>query len=224
VKHNFPTQIPALDGLRGVAIIAVLCSHLIWPSPSFDGIDRVLFNGWVGVDLFFVLSGFLITRILCETRDEPGYFRRFYVRRSLRIFPIYYLFLAILFLVVPLILRLSHEEMSTSLRDLIDRQGWYWSYLVNVLQASNHAAIDRQWSAHFWSLAVEEQFYLFWPAVVLLVPRRQLATLCVAIVLFALAGRIWIASGTNPFTAFVSMPTRLDALAAGAFVAALSKK
>src|SRR4051812_16744922 len=96
-------RIPALDGLRGVAMLAVVCCHLIFPSATFefDLFDRIVIRGWLGVDLFFVLSGFLITGILIDTRGEAGYFKSFYARRALRIFPIYYLMLVVLFVWIP---------------------------------------------------------------------------------------------------------------------------
>src|SRR4051812_27847692 len=99
-------RVPALDGVRGAALLAVVFSHLIWPTATFrsDVIDRVLINGWIGVDLFFVLSGFLITGILIEAKESEalaGYFRNFYARRALRIFPIYYLFLIVLCVWIP---------------------------------------------------------------------------------------------------------------------------
>ena len=96
--------IPALDGLRGIAIILVMLHHFTYYRPT-AGIDaligNVVFFVWTGVDLFFVLSGFLITGILLDTRDSERYFTTFYARRTLRIFPLYYLVLFLAFVVLP---------------------------------------------------------------------------------------------------------------------------
>src|SRR5262245_25426509 len=89
-----PRHVPALDGIRGWAILAVFLFHYAGRLPGAA-------VGWAGVDLFFVLSGFLITGILLDTKDDPAYYRTFYARRSLRIFPIYYLFIAACLLLVP---------------------------------------------------------------------------------------------------------------------------
>lgn len=104
---SFKLRLPALDGLRGLAILLVLSHSLqLFDSPrSWAGrtTEFVLNFGWVGVQLFFVLSGFLITRILMDTRDAPNYFQSFFARRALRIFPNYFPTLALLFLVLPAI-------------------------------------------------------------------------------------------------------------------------
>ena len=107
--------------------------------------------GWAGVQLFFVLSGFLITGILLETRDEKGALRRFLVRRGLRIFPLYYATLFVLLVVVP-----PDPVVRAALHD----QVYYWLYVSNWAQPFEHKIPTL---AHFWSLAVEEQFYLLWP-------------------------------------------------------------
>jgi peptidoglycan/LPS O-acetylase OafA/YrhL len=181
----------------------------------------VLFHGWVGVDLFFVLSGFLITRILVETREDPRYFRQFFIRRALRIFPLYYGVLAVLFLIVPWVLKLRHEYMSHSLRYLYLHQEWYWTYTVNVLQGLKPVASDRAWAGHFWTRAIEEQFYLFWPLVVWLVPPNRLSRVCVGLILSAFIGRLALGATGHVFFAYVMTPTRMDSLAAGALIAVL---
>jgi peptidoglycan/LPS O-acetylase OafA/YrhL len=168
---------PRLDGVRGIAILLVLVYHLTLyggMAPNGPFLDR-LWRTWtlplgLGVDLFFVLSGFLITGILLDTKDGPDYFRNFYARRFLRIFPLYYATLAATFLLIPAV-RLDAV--------------WYWTYLINYRFA------DVGWPrvaylGHFWTLAVEEQFYLVWPALVFFVPRRVLPWLCVAAVTYSI--------------------------------------
>ncbi len=207
---------PALDGLRGVAVLLVLAFHLLHAEGEGGAVERVLLgatrSGWAGVDLFFVLSGFLITGILLDARGSPGYFRAFYARRVLRIFPLYYAYLAALFLLVPLLV--------PSLDVKRESQGWLWTYLGNVLFARAGGFEASPYTGHFWSLAVEEQFYLAWPVLVLLLPRRRLALLCVALVGAAFALRLGIHRTTfNATAAYVLTPARMDALAMGALVA-----
>jgi peptidoglycan/LPS O-acetylase OafA/YrhL len=214
-------HVPALDGVRGVAILLVLVLHFsryghgLVPSGLF--VDRLYYRvtgaGWIGVDLFFVLSGFLITGILYDAKGNEHYFRNFYARRVLRIFPLYYGAL-ILFLVVLPWLWPDHAGLRSMARD----GAWYWTYLSNL-----KIALDGwpQFGAigHFWSLAVEEQFYLFWPVLVLALNRRQLQITCLLCVTAALAVRVVLnAQGNNP-AAFVLTPARLDALAVGAYLA-----
>jgi peptidoglycan/LPS O-acetylase OafA/YrhL len=155
---------PELDGLRGIAILLVTlyrCTKEIDPSLStgFAWIRRVNEFGERGVDLFFVLSGFLITGILLKTKSRPHYFRNFIVRRALRIFPLYYLSLAIFLFVIPSVIATQSFELPRS------NQFYLWTYTSNVYMSWTNA-----WSFgpldHFWSLAVEEHFYLIWPAVV----------------------------------------------------------
>jgi peptidoglycan/LPS O-acetylase OafA/YrhL len=218
-------RIPALDGLRAIAMLAVVSCHLIFPSPTstFDWFDRVTIRGWLGVDLFFVLSGFLITGILVDTRNERGYFRSFYARRSLRIFPIYYLLLVILFVWIPFGSWAFAHGMGGEYVTLRANQSWYWTYLVNVLQVRS-TTVDWFWTGHLWSLSVEEQFYLVWPAVVLLVPTRHLAKTCIALFVAAWIARLgWVATHERLLGAYVLTPMRMDSLAAGAFVAVLAR-
>lgn len=215
-------HVPALDGVRGLAVALVLVCHVAWDfsSPSYmeRGLIEVARAGWIGVDLFFVLSGFLITGILLDTRGGPKYFRHFYVRRTLRIFPLYYAILVGVFVITPLVAATRDRRWFT---DIVDQQGWFWTYTSNVF-----LAVTGRWEqtgilGHFWSLAVEEQFYLIWPAVVLLLSPRQLRTACGVILLAALALRVLIALGPSPdLGAFTLMPARADTLAAGAWLAA----
>ena len=170
--------------------------------------------GWAGVELFFVLSGFLITGILISARGAPGFFRTFYVRRTLRIFPLYYAVLAIAFFLVPLI------DGTERWADVAHRnQVFFWTYLSNWSNAFGHAIPGL---GHFWSLAVEEQFYLVWPVVVFMLPVRSLGRLCAALVIggpvlrmgmYVAGVPIW---GVSEFTV-----ARWDALAAGSLLAVM---
>lgn len=165
----FSSHIPALDGVRGLAIILVLIVHLT--NSSYPHTQSLLLNGviafctfgWVGVDLFFVLSGFLITGILYDTVSEPSFFLNFYARRFLRIFPLYYGSLLALFLLSgPLGIRWHGSEFIL------------FGYLQNVPPLSSAiTATVHQYTAHFWSLAVEEQFYLIWPCLVFFIRDRK---------------------------------------------------
>jgi peptidoglycan/LPS O-acetylase OafA/YrhL len=221
---NVPPEIrePVLDGVRGVAISAVLWHHFVVYSGFSPSVlfDRVLWEtgtqGWVGVDLFFVLSGFLITGILYDSRSSGRYYVNFFGRRALRILPLYYVFLAITFLILPAFL--DHQRADALTRD----QAWYWSYLVNF-----KIAIDG-WPSpthlgHFWSLAIEEQFYLIWPFVVRTLSRRRLLILCLLCFFAALLLRALVQLWTWPLAAYVLMPTRMDALTAGAALALVAR-
>ena len=144
------------------------------------------------------------------------YFYNFYMRRFLRIFPLYYGVLALLFFVAPLIPLLQ----GATLDYLVERQAWAWLYGVNI-----YTAIHGEWSLsfinHFWSLAVEEQFYLFWPLVVYLLARRPRALVAVSLALSLsamLARLIGSLMGLSFWTTSLLLPFRLDALALGAFL------
>ena len=219
-------HIRALDGVRGVAILLVMIFHfsreasLEFGQHATSWIDRACQGtaaiGWCGVGLFFVLSGFLITGILWDAKDGRGYFRNFYARRVLRIFPLYYVLLTTMFIVLPLV---PSIDWSAPLRDQI----WFWFYLPNmekILVSGYHENTFHYASTHLWSLAVEEQFYFVWPAVVLIFNRRNLMRICGLAVVAALLLRIAIrVAGVTPEAAYRLMPARMDALAVGALVA-----
>jgi len=218
-----PGRIEALDGLRGIAVLSVMAFHF-WAISGPHGhgaanrlVAKIFGGGWAGVDLFFVLSGFLITGILCDARGRARYFRTFYARRVLRIFPLYFALLAVLFIVLPLVLRLDTAES----RDLGRHQLWFWTYLVNWWIATRHGMyVDLLGTGHLWTLSMEEQFYIVWPAVVLLVPRRALLAACAATIVAACGVRIAMhANDANALVIYTFTFARADALAAGALVA-----
>ncbi len=214
-------HLPALDGVRGLAILAVLLFHFVSPANPQGRLDHALTwlfaYGALGVDLFFLLSGFLITGILYDSRTDPNYFRNFYMRRVLRIFPLYYGVLAVVFLVVPLIPPLRGSEIA----GLRSEQAWAWLYGVNLYLAI-HGGWVLSYLTHFWSLAVEEQFYLVWPLLVWLLAGRPrvFLTFSLAVAIASFGARI-VASlmGVNLVATTVLTPFQLDSLALGAFIA-----
>jgi peptidoglycan/LPS O-acetylase OafA/YrhL len=212
-------HVRALDGIRGLAILMVLALHFIGnmqPTSAFERVVVHVFDyGSLGVDLFFVLSGFLITGILFEAKGSQGYFRNFYMRRALRIFPLYYAILAFIFFVAPHIPWFQGEDLNV----LQARQGWAWLYGVNIYDAM-HAAFSFPYIDHFWSLAVEEHFYFFWPLVVWTFSREALMRVSVAIALASLVLRVsCAAANVSELALFVLTPCRLDALCIGGFLA-----
>jgi peptidoglycan/LPS O-acetylase OafA/YrhL len=209
-------RVPELDGLRGVAILLVVFFHATIVgsgTPTGALLHGVFRNfGWTGVDLFFVLSGFLITGILVDSRDAPRALRHFYARRALRIFPVYYGFLILVFLIVP---RVAPGALSVG-----DDAVFYWVYLQNFAVAAQGDWVHSRFLNLFWSLAIEEQFYLVWPWVVHALGRRALLRVCLAMIAGSLALRVvLVAADVAPVAIYVLTPARLDGLAAGALVA-----
>ena len=237
-------HLPGLDGLRGVAILAVLCHHLVMPNYPVGipaGMAGVVIKcfyrcfdiGWWGVDLFFVLSGFLITGILLESKGTAHYFGNFYARRALRIFPLYYGLLALLFIVLPWLAANPATGAWTQRHaaDLLEvsqanapLQSWLWLYVSNIRMALASTGWAFPSLNHFWSLAVEEHFYLAWPLLVFCCSTRTLARVCLAVAAAALLCRAaFLAGGLSPAYIYVLSPCRFDALALGSFVAALTR-
>lgn len=163
-----------LDGLRGIAILMVMI-HRFWPRTGVGLGADVAGAGWIGVDLFFVISGFLIAGILLDTKGEPGYFRNFYARRVLRIFPLYYLF------VIGTLVAFSHNA---EFRQHAGSPFWYLAYLGNIPEGLlGHD--PPYFLAPVWSLAIEEQFYLTFPLIVRVLSRRGLTIALVAMIIIA---------------------------------------
>jgi peptidoglycan/LPS O-acetylase OafA/YrhL len=183
VQATVRTHIPALDGLRGLAIIAV-----VWHNSALTGsgagmselakfISLFANMGWVGVQLFFVLSGFLITGILLDEKGAPRQLHNFYMRRVLRIFPLYYAVLLVAFIVLPALGDRPAWSVANKSNEI-----WYWLYLVNwdiPIEGGGGGL------SHFWSLAVEEQFYLLWPLAVIALSRSALSRLCLVLIVSA---------------------------------------
>jgi peptidoglycan/LPS O-acetylase OafA/YrhL len=213
-------RIPELNGIRGIAILLVLFVHLTVILPESAGaraLLRVAIGGWAGVELFFVLSGFLITGILADTVGKPGFLRSFYARRALRILPLYYLVTIISFVVLPLI----ETSKSARFATVGDDQIWYWLMLPNVAIAHasgfRHGIMDVT-----WSVAIEEHFYLVWPVMLLLLKGRGRVIFCASVFAASLALRSALTlRGFDANNLYVLTPTHLDGLAAGSLIALL---
>jgi peptidoglycan/LPS O-acetylase OafA/YrhL len=221
-------RVPELDGLRGLAIAFVLVWHLFVvgiPHAPDSWSGRIAYGfrwTWSGVDLFFVLSGFLIAGILMDVRASPTFFKTFYARRAFRIVPLYALVVAVygvLAALAPLSLYLQRTGLFTP--------AWpVWPY-VSFLQNFWSARVD-EWGpgalSVTWSLAVEEQFYLFLPLAVFLLERRALFVLFSCLVLMAPMLRIFVFDGPHDFFwRYMALPSRLDALGLGVLTAVTSR-
>ncbi|MFO0742987.1 MAG: acyltransferase [Labilithrix sp.] len=190
-------SIPTLDGMRGIAVLTVLMFHFAWTFPGDDPeqahgllekiavqLHAFMWSGWAGVDLFFVLSGYLITRGLVTHSKKPlgTRLKMFWMRRVLRIFPLYYAVLIVGTIVTVAILGQKWIPDFT-----------YWVYFQNYSLAFDHVVM--RWTAHFWSLAIEEQFYFVWPLVALMVPRRKLIPAILALVVITVGLRAGLTFG-----------------------------
>lgn len=212
-------MIPGLDGLRAVAFLLVFAFHT----------DYLEF-GWVGVQLFFVLSGFLITAILVRMKQNLStrdYFVKFYGRRMLRIFPLYYFYLILMLCLTTFLISIGYKPALMQLFQ--DQLPYALGYVYNF----HYASLDYRhlyFLVHFWSLSVEEQFYIFWPLLIILVPEKVRKCFFVGVVFLGPLFRILLTLGykysllpfLNEFPAMGIYPltfNHIDAFGLGAFIA-----
>jgi peptidoglycan/LPS O-acetylase OafA/YrhL len=204
--------IQELDGLRGVAILMVMV-HRFWPRTGVGVAADVAGAGWIGVDLFFVISGFLITGILLDTKGDAGYFRNFYARRMLRIFPLYYLFVIGVFVVF---------AGNPAFREYSGSPLWYLFHLGNVPEGVLGNSTP-YWIAPVWSLAIEEQFYLTFPWLVYFLDRRKLTIVLVGMLAFAPVIRLvtMLAMPDQERLQYMFTLCRIDTIAIGCLLAVI---
>ena len=201
------TYIESFDGIRGIGVICVLAAHCF----PFINIFQI---GWVAMDYFFVLSGFLITGILVDSVEKKNYLKNYLGRRVLRVFPVYYLFLILMFLIIPNIFPALFDQYGY----LQSKQIWFWLYAQNWL-FSFEGFPNKLYLSHLWSMAVEEQFYLFWPFIIWFLRGKKLIYFCVLAIPFAFFFRLY---GGNwglvfPFQ-YVNTLSRMDSLLIGALI------
>jgi peptidoglycan/LPS O-acetylase OafA/YrhL len=208
--HSTIGYMPFLDGLRAVSILLVLAFHQIGRRTALIG-EQV--NGWVGVELFFIISGFLITSILLKEQDKTGSYnlKNFYVRRWLRLCPAYYTFL--LFMMGFMIFRGEHDFAAFALAGL---------YLTNIDMCLATGLIPASTGLlHSWSLCVEEQFYLLWPGAMKLSGKKALP-ICLSLIAAVYLWRLYLAShGTSWMYLSVGLDTKLDSIMCGVAIALL---
>jgi peptidoglycan/LPS O-acetylase OafA/YrhL len=215
--------VPELDGVRGIAVLLVMLFHSSNIQPidppqglHFLHLPKLIGLGWSGVDLFFVLSGFLITGILLDSRDSKNYFSSFYARRALRILPLYFITVIGYFhLVLPVA---HHFGTSRSLDNSLEL--WYWLHLSNWKLA--YAAPGAGLLTHFWSLAIEEQFYVFWPLIAFFAGRKRLQYVCLTLIGLSFGLRCVYAQHNLAGPVLYELtPFRIEPLAFGSLAAVL---
>ena len=212
VEVKMHRRIPQLDAVRGLAILVVMFHNISPKYPLFHS-DQLFRDGWMGVDLFFVLSGLLITGILLDTKQSAGYFKNFYVRRCLRIWPLYYSLLFFMFVVVRFL-------NSSEYHLVVQTSSPWWAFplfLQNFLLAISTNAAGPLGVT--WSLAIEEQFYLVWPLVVRFCSITQVRQLAIAEICLSpmLRYYLWL----HHVDLYTNIFCRLDGLMAGALLALL---
>lgn len=220
-----PRHYLGLDGIRGLAILMVVFSHFIIVAGDMDSshpLQRLLMSGHLGVDLFFVLSGFLITGILIDGKKSTNYFSAFYARRALRIFPLYYGVLLFGWLSVVSLTPKDIPRLSGA-----DSYAWHWFYASNIgISFKGDWLNSPTWVqiSHFWSLAIEEQFYLFWPVLVFILPPKWLERLSIFLVVSSPLVLPILYHQIGDTATYVSTLGRLGELTAGAWLSIMIRK
>lgn len=205
-------RIRELDGLRAIAALLVISWHYIGiPDGTDFWLGKVFYLGHFGVDLFFVLSGYLIATMLLENRESKTYYSSFYGRRAFRIWPIYYLMCAVCFL----------GWWSGEHPELFDGVVPGWTYIVGIQNfwMAKLQSYGAYWLAGTWSLAIEEQFYLIFPLVVRFVPTAVLPRVLLAIIFVCPIGRLVDSFTADVFGYYVLPQFRADVLSIGALIA-----
>ena len=211
-----------LDSLRGVAIILVMAFHIFKRAGDFthnqilNSITNLTSVGWIGVDIFFALSGFLITSILLRTKNEENYYKNFYVRRVLRIFPLYYVTLTIILILMPVLDPAFTSKIPSSLPYLL-------LYMQNWIYIWGHITLT-PFLGVIWSLAIEEQFYFIWPSIVYFTSKETLAKVGIGIIMLSILARVvgfFLIRDTQVFATFFyyNTFTRFEELVFGALLA-----
>ncbi len=224
-------RIRELDGLRGLAILLVIVWHyLVNHAQAEPGsvaylASRALSLSWAGVDLFFVLSGFLIGGILIETRENRDYFSRFYIRRIARLMPIYLLVIGLYALALPVADSIAPDGETMLFYRASDIPLWsYIAYAQNLFMAGQNT-FGPEWLGPTWSLAVEEQFYLVAPLIIFFAPARRLPVLLATLTFGAFAARmIYLTAGGSIIGSYVLLPTRGEGLMIGILIACLYRR
>lgn len=222
------SHIASLDGLRGIAVLLVLLFHFSWSFPEQSHVQVILkryfWSGWIGVDLFFVLSGYLITRgLVKDSAYSTGKrLKLFWARRAFRIFPLYYIVLIVGTIAC----------LALGFREHVPGAG-YWLYFQNYTLAFD--PMHLRWTAHFWSLAIEEQFYFVWPLVVLLAAANRRPKVALGLFFFCVTLRTGLILGLPKVHAlgwdqeqiakfvYRATPTHMDGLLMGALLAMISE-
>lgn len=198
----------------------VVLQHASWYYPATTFLDKVFIRSasfmWAGVDLFFVISGFLITRILVADKETAGMLRAFYVRRVLRIFPLYYLYIVAILFILPW---LGMDPVATTPGMRLS----LWTYLFNYHMGLFGTPDVR--ISHLWSLAIEEQYYLVWPFIVVLLSRVRLKQALMLILILEPVGRlVLLLAGVSHIVVYRFTPTHLDGLVIGSLIALYEEK
>ena len=213
---NSDRRIPALDGVRGFMTIIVVISHYF--GEVQHGLPGLMW-GWMAVTMFYVLSGFLIARLILDKGHHANFFKVFYIRRVARTFPIYFVCVGLIVAITSL------WQFSETYENAHFPLLAYFTFTQNFWMAAT-GSIGEHWLAPTWTLALEEQFYLLAPALILFVPRQYLMKLLIAMMGFAVLARYWVLDFTSlhPYAAGVLLPTRLDVLAAGVLAVVLLRQ
>ncbi len=218
---------PFFDGLRCFSVLWVLVAHLHINAPF--PISFIMGRGWVGVDIFFVLSGFLITTLLLREQDKTGTvnIRHFFIRRTLRIWPAYYLTIFFYLLIGFINFKLNSNYADTNIESVLNRLVILMPFLTNI--DVSLTGFENGVFLHSWSLALEEQFYLFWPFVFVLLGKQRSLYFAIGIILLCLFWRSYLAFTYEQgvpvmIRTFYGFDTRVDTIMMGCLLALLMQK